>query len=320
MPLFVEDIARASLAAIDTDAGLLRCVRFVSERYRELTGRARFRHLRRVGELNLPAPVTDGLATVARDSNLVTGDSTASPTWTTALIGRHFRQSVTWYEIVDVRPSATAAVLVLASAYAENPETTQPASYRIVQRHTPLASDVRYLGAFVHMRRRRTMRTLSLAELDMIYPSRHNITGGPRNVTEIGVDAQGRKIVELYPYNDLSEQIRYVYWPKSRDVKVNDTLPDEIDLVHLKAGVLVDLMRYEAARAARLGLMDKAGFYRNEYRAQTQEWERMILDAIRADKGLDDTTFILTKGGAAGPMDGDLVTDAHDSVLFNWRQ
>ncbi len=319
MPLLVEEIARASLAAIDTDAGLLRCVRFVSERYRELTGRSRFRHLRRIGELNLPAPVTTGLATVARDSNLVTGNTTASPVWTEALIGRHFRQSVTWYEIVDVRPSATAAVLVLASNYAENPETTQPASYRIVQRHTPLNPDVRYLGNFVHMRRRRTMRILSLAELDMIYPSRHNITGGPRNVTEIGVDAQGRKIVELYPYNDLSESVRYVFWPKSRDVKVSDTLPDEIDLVHLKAGVLVDLMRYEAARAARLGLMEKAAFYRNEYRQQTQEWERMIQDAIRADKGIDDTTFILTKGGAAGPLDGDLVTDAHDSVLFNWR-
>lgn len=320
MPLLVEEVARASLAALDTDAGLLRCIRFVSERYRELTGRSRFRHLRRIGELNLPAPVSTGLATVTRDSNLVTGNAAASVKWTTALIGRHFRSRVTWYEIVDVRPSATAAVLVLASKYSEDPATTQPASYRIVQRHTPLDPTVRYLGNFVHMRRRRTMKLLSLAELDMIYPTRHNITGGPRNVTEIGVNAQGQKIVELYPYNDLSETVHYVYWPKSRDLGVTDVLPDELDLVHLKSGVLVDLMRYEAARAARLGMMEKAAFYRNEYRQQTQEWERMILDAVRADKGLDDTTFILTRGGSANHMDGDLVTDAHDSVLFNWRQ
>jgi len=320
MPLLVEEVARASLAAIDTDAGLLRCVRFVSERYRELTQRARFRHLRRAGEINLIAPVTTGLATTVRDSNLVTGNTTASPTWTTALIGRHFRGSVMWYEIVDVRPSATAAVLVLASTYSESPAATQPSAYRVVQRHVPLDVNVRYIGSFVHMRRRRTLRPLSMMELDMIYPARHNITGGPRVVTELGVDTDGRKLVEFYPYSDQSESIRYVFWPKSRDVQVGDTLPDEIDLVHLKSGVLVDLMRYEAARAARLGQMEKAGFYRNEYRAQTQEWERMILDAIRADKGMDDVTFILTRGGAGNFNDGDLIVDAHDSVLAGWRQ
>lgn len=313
----VEELARAALAAIDTDAGLLRCVRFVSERYRELTQRARFRHLRRIGEINIDAPVTTGLATVTRDSDIVTGDADSSPLWTSALIGRHFRAQVTWYEITDVVPSATAAQLRLKSKYSEAPAATQPTGYRIVQRYVRLDPMARHFGDFVLMRRRRRLHPLSLKELDMSYPARNTITAGPRFVSEIGTDADGRKLVEFYPYSDLSEMVRYAYWPIARDLQIGDTLPDEIDLVLLKKGVLVDLFRYEWAKAARLNAIEKAALYRNEMRAQVTEWEVGILDAVRADKGMDDVTMILKTGGA---MVGDdpLIKDAHDEVYSRW--
>lgn len=336
MPTLVEDVARSALAAIDTDAGLVRAVRWTSERYRELSNRANFRHLRKVGEINLPAPIGNGggniilptppnfgLATVTRDSNVVVGDATSSPFWTSALIGRHFRAQVTWYEIVDVVPSATAAQLILKSNYAESPVTAQGTtnnatiSYLIVQRFTKLPDDVRYIGDFVHMRRRRRLRPLSVTELDQTYPARNNVTGGPRVVTEQGVDADGHKIVEMYPYNDLSEQIRYVFWQVSRDLQISDVLPVEIDLTLLKRGVLVDVFRYEMAKAARLGKVDAAALWRNEMRAQVTEWERAMQDAIRADKGQDDVTLILRTGGVL-PSDDPLITTAHDEVLARW--
>lgn len=328
MAVLVEDVARAALAAVDTDAGLLRAVRWTSERYRELTQRARFRHLRTIGEVHVPAPLTTGLCTVVRDSNRVTGNAAASVTWTTSLIGRHLRVQVTWYEIVDVIPSATAAVLILKAAYAEAPAATQPTGYRIVQRHVALAHDVRYLGEFLFMRRRRRLRPISLAELDMMFPGRNNITNGPRVVCEIGTTPDGvsgpsgeftgpRKIIEMYPYSDLSETYRYAYWPVSRDLQIGDMLPDALDLTLLKRGVLVDVFRYEMAKAARMGQMDKAQLYRNEMRAQTTEWEGAILDAIKADKGLDDVTFILRTGGVM-PSDDPLIKDAHDMVYARW--
>lgn len=315
MSVLTEDVARAALAAIDTDAGLFRAVRWTSERYRELTNRANFRHLRRVGEITLPAPVDTGTVTVARDSNIVTGDATASPAWTSDLIGRGFRARVAWYEIVDVRPSSSAATLVLKSDFAEDDVTAS--SYLVVQRFTRLDPQVRFLGDFVHMRRRRRLHPMAVTELDMTYPARNNVTGGPRIVTEQGVDADGRKLVELYPYNDLSEQIRYVYWQVSRDLQLGDALPVEVDLVLLKAGVLVDLFRYEMAKAARMGQIDKAGLYRNEMRAQSTEWERKMQDAIKADKGQDDITLILRTHGA-GMADDPLIMTAHDEVLARW--
>lgn len=336
MAVLTEDVARAALAAIDTDAGLVRAVRWTSERYRELTNRANFRHLRRVGELNLPAPIGNGggniilptppnfgLATVTRDSNIVTGDTTSSPFWTSALIGRHFRAQVNWYEIVDVNSSATAAKLILKSNYAESPvlatgvANTGTISYLVVQQWTRLNPQVRYLGDFLHMRRRRRLQPLSGTELEMAYPARNNVTGGPRIVSERGTDADGRKIVEMYPYNDLSEQIRYVYWEVSRDLQIGDPLPVEMDLTLLKRGVLCDLFRYEMAKAARNGQIEKAALYRNEMRAQSTEWERAMLDAIKADKGQDDVTLILRTHGA-GMADDPLITTAHDEVLARW--
>ena len=329
MPIPVEDLGRSVLAAIDTDAGLLRTIRWTSERYRELCNRAKFRHLRRIGEVNIPAPVTTGLATVTRDSNVVTGDVNASPTWDSTLIGRHFRAQVVWYEIVNVIPSATAAQLILRSKYSEAPAASQPTGFRIVQRYVPLDPMVRWVGDFVLMRRRRRLRPMSLKELDMIYPARNNITNGPRVVSEIGITADGfgatpdipsqnsRKTMEFYPYSDLSEMVRYAYWPISRDLQVGDFLPDEVDLVLLKKGVMIDLFRYEMGRAARLGQQPKSEMYRNESRAQTTEWERGILDAVRADKamGQDDMTFILRSGGYL-PSDEPLITTARDEVFW----
>lgn len=316
MPVTCEDIARAALGAIDTDAGLLRCAGWVNERYRELTQRARFRHLRRMGELNIEAPLTTGLATVTVGSDIVTGNATASPTWTTQLIGRHFRQAVTWYEITEVNPHPTVATLKLRSKFAET-AGTQPGGYRIVERFVRLDPGVRQIGDFVLMRRRRRIRPMSLMELDMGFPARNNITNGPRIVCDLGTDADGVKLVEFYPYSAQAESIHYAYWPVSPTLHLQDVIAQEVDQVLLKAGVLVDLFRFEMAKAARMNQMEKSALYRNEMRAQSTEWERKILDAIRADKGLDDVTFILRLGGASAG-DDPLIMDAHDQVYANW--
>src|SRR5207253_3230676 len=129
---------------------------------------------------------------------------------------------------------------------------------------------------------------------DMMFPARNNVTGGPRYLADLGVDHEsGLRVIEAYPYNDLSEQIVYTYWQTARDLQIADVLPNEVDVVLLKAGVLIDVFRYEMARAQRDAKVEQAALWRNESRAQTTEWESKIMDAIRVDRASDDLTFIL---------------------------
>src|SRR5574342_657523 len=96
----VEQVAREVLAAIDTQAGHLLAVQWVAERYRRLASRTRFRHLRRLGEVILPAAITAGTITTTQGSTTVTGDATAQAAWSNALVDRMLRASVAWYRIV----------------------------------------------------------------------------------------------------------------------------------------------------------------------------------------------------------------------------
>ena len=313
-----EDVARAALSALNTDAGLLRAINWTSERYRELSARTRLRHLQRFAQIDLPAPVTAGSATVTPGSTLVVGDAVASPTWNTNLIGQFFRAQVAWYEITNVVPSATTAVLNLRTPFAES-ASGAGTGYRIVQRYVNLANGVRFLGAFVHARRRRKLDTVNRLDLDIRYPGRQNITGGPRVVCDLGVDPDTqRRRVEFYPYNDQEEMITYQYWMIAQDLKADTPLPPEIDLALLKIGVLCDLYRYKMAQLIALGQVEPAALMRNELRAQMTSWEGAIQDLIRADRGTEDVAMILRLHGPNRGLDNPLIKDAHDEVLNNW--
>src|SRR5438477_7041980 len=116
----VEDVARSVLQAVSSDAGFLIATQWVSDRYLQLAARTQFRSLRTFGEVNVPAPITAGLATFTRDSNVVTGNSTARAAWSNAVNGRSIRGSVVWYEIEGVRPDGS---LQLVSTFSESTVT-----------------------------------------------------------------------------------------------------------------------------------------------------------------------------------------------------
>src|SRR5262245_1089758 len=177
----VEDVARAALSALDTDAGLPRAIRWTAERYRELTNRSRFRHLMRTGEIVLPPPVTTGTLTVTPGSNVLSAlNSDAQVAILAAgdnITGRFIRIQVAWYEIADY--VAAQAKIILKSPYTET-ASGAGTGFRIVQRYVTLDPSVRFLGTFVHTRRRRKLRLTNKLALDMHYPGRNLITGGPR--------------------------------------------------------------------------------------------------------------------------------------------
>ena len=62
---------------------------------------------------------------------------------------------------------------------------------------------------------------------------------------------------------------------------------------------------------------ESAAFWRNEMRTQETKWNDHLVEAIGADRGEDDTSFILKHLGAAlGPTD---ITTARDHILAQWN-
>jgi hypothetical protein len=296
-----DDVALAAISSVNTGAGLLQCVRWASERYREVSNRAKLTHLHRIAELTIPAPVTGGLATVTAGSTTVVGDATASPFWDTALVGRFFRGMTNWYEIVGVVPSPVAAQLLLKSAWAEPGQGAT--GYTIVARMVPLVEDIRFLGKFVHVRMQRELIDYTRVGLDIVVPGRQLINAsGPRAYADVGVDPEsGHRRVEFYPACMTAEQVVYDFYRLSPELTLDTPIPNEIDTGLLKAGILVDICRWEMAKAYRLGQTDKGGYWANELRRQESEWESKMLDMIRADRADEDLTMILRlRKGIAG--------------------
>src|SRR3990170_1068334 len=98
----VEDAARAALAAVDSQAGIIVAAQWVSERYQALASRTALRHLRRVGTVTVPAAVTAGTVEVTHGSPIVEGDPTAVAAWSVAMVGRQFQVDHVWYGVQSV--------------------------------------------------------------------------------------------------------------------------------------------------------------------------------------------------------------------------
>jgi len=137
----------------------------------------------------------------------------------------------------------------------------------------------------------------------------------PTQVSQLGTDSSGDLQVEFYPYSDESEIVHYVYWGMPSTLSITTTIPPQIDPQVLKEGALIDLYRYLKARALSIGQIDAAALLRNDEHAQNTRWERIIQEARRADRGIDDTSFILKMYGGRQGLTGD-ITDARDEIYY----
>ena len=308
----IETIARETVAAIDSDTSYLLCAQWIARRYQQLCSRSRFRHLRQIGEVTLPGRIDTGTVTATRGSRIVTGNAAAQAVWTPDIVGRYFRARAAWYRISAVIQST----LRLEKEFAE--ADVAAVAYNIVSRRVHLDPNARWISEeFVHFRMRRPLIRKSIAELNMLAPERQLVGTPPYWWAEVGAgtDDEGRTVkdIECYPYPDNDELLGYVFWDAPPLLTIDDEIPVDIDPHVLREGALIDLMRYEMAKAMRAGQMEAAATWRNEMRTQMTSWERNILEAIRTDRGTDDVTFILTspRGGAYGT---DIVT-ARDEIF-----
>lgn len=290
----VENVARAALGDLAVDDGnVLRARRWVTDRYREFANR-RLKQRRKVGTVDIPASITTGTVTVAAGTNTVDGDADAIAAWASQdLIGRYFQTLVSWYRI----SGCDGDTLQLDGLY--NEAAVAAGGYRIVARTVALPN-VQFLGTLVHARRRRPLQDAKARHLDTFQPNRQYSTGGPWFFNEVGVDAAGSRLIEIYPYSRTVEQISYVYWERVPDLfGLTDVLPDVVDIQALKEGVLVDVMRYKMAVAADSGQAEMATFWRNEYRMQETKWKDAIQRLVKADGGVDDLALLLNVDGSA---------------------
>lgn len=316
MPVTIESVARQLIASIDSDAGYLLASQWIIKRYGELAIKAKLRHLRQVGQVNTPESITTGTVTCTRGSNLVIGDATATAAWSNTLIGWHIRLRTNWYEIVGYSLSGGFGVLELLAAYEE--DDVAAGSYRAIQRWVPLAPDVSYIGnCFINSRRRMPISLCDYQELDTAAPSRSAVSGTATHVAEAPQLPDGRKRVEFYPYSATTEAYWYVYWKSINQLTYADYVPPSVPAYILIEGALIDLFRYKMAKSINANNSEAAAFWRNEMRTQETKWKDHLVDAIGADRGEDDASFIIQRLGAQlGPTD---ITTASQHILAGWN-
>ena len=126
MAVQVRDIARDVVALCGTDFGYELFSSGLRAAIRMLCAQGQFRHLRKVAQLYLPAPITGGSFTVTLNNPIIEADATAT-TAMQAVIGapdaivgfQWFRllQGSVWYRIAQVIPGSTWN-LVLVTPYA----------------------------------------------------------------------------------------------------------------------------------------------------------------------------------------------------------
>lgn len=316
----VDDVARATLAAVGSNAGLLQAIKWSSDRYRQLANRGKLRALRKIDQLVIPAAITDGTATFTRGSDIVTGDATAQAVWRTGIsivnsddgaglnneshsvVGRYIRYRRVWYKVTKLEDTGAAVQLRLNVPVAEDSSTA--VTYKLVQRFTRLPKDARFLGAFVQQRLWRPLAQLTIAELDQTAPERLFVAGtGPESWTMIGDDEDGVRLLEFYPYPLRNEAILFTYYAKSPELKPGMNLPDDLDIEALKVGVLIDVYRFEWSQALRANQVETAAQWRAECQRHEKLWEERMMELFRVDRMDDEVKVILHTAGP--PVFGD---------------
>jgi len=298
---------------------------WVADRYVQLAVK-RFKHLRKFGQLMVPATITAGTVTATRDSNTMKLDATAQaalaadPYLTTnPIAGRWIRPSVSWYRIKTyVAPTITLDTNV---KFAE--DDVSGGGYTIAARTVPLDATARWIDdVMVSMRRRTPVYKRNWSELDNESPDRSSV-GDVAFAWHEAEHTNGVVSVELYPYCNTSEMYIYTWWPVPPSLAITDNIPTEIDAHVLREGAMIDAMRRKMAELLNTKPLTQeaiaaAATWRNDYRAQQTYWDgRVSRDAYMTDSAADDKTFVLQRGSYQ-PIEADLRT-AYDQVLATWR-
>ena len=346
----VEDVARQVISLVDSSIPGPTAEQWVAERYRDLAGRYKARHLREVFQAYLPAPMSTGTVSVTYDSPFVTPDGAALPAWQTYSIGGgagvpaqvvgpqgfegwYFRlfSGRVWYKILAIDPNSGVmqmenpfSVDTTASSAAISGQTVFGNAYYILPRYINLDPRVRFIGTVVMDSWFREIPTIPYEELDQRWPARWLVAFPPWCCAEIGTNLEvpGQpKRLEFYPYPQVSTTVHYVGYKHPPYLQPTSPIPPTIDDEILLKGVLERAYRWMAfqcgnPRNKAMFNVEAAALFLNMANQQNTLWEQIWPRAARNDRGADDLTMILKTGRwNRGPSDYDPVRTAQQQWL-----
>lgn len=168
-------------------------------------------------------------------------------------------------------------------------------------------TDLRWFGPIVYdsngSTRTRVVQRVTIEELDDWYPTRAAATGGPRVYAELGLNGTGTaRQIEIYPVasGTAGEELHFTYWEEPTALTLTSSLPFGIEEQNIREGVLVDLYRYEIAKAIRNNEPNAATMWAQRTAEQEARWEMAILEAIRADQGEGDDLMLIEQKQRCG--------------------
>lgn len=345
MAYTLREIARQAVSQLGLNTGYELGTQFAGQRYAQLCAMARFRHLRKYGQLYLPAPINAGLASLTFDSTVITLNTAALAScqsnkflqWPDGFAGLFFRAQIgiTWYRISQAGVALAAnpwgltagtgyLILETPFAYDNSYLATQPSTvatnlgFYIVPRYQNLNPDARQLGMFMADYIFKPLRWLSEDQLNLIEPSRFLVSAYPQYVAELNsnfsIDGMPKQ-VEIYPYPTQSTTIHYTYWKNPEILNYQAYLPPTIDPDVIRTGAMADLASNRMGAAMRMGKLEEAAMWRNIANQERTMFDSKVGRAIRNDRGADDLKFILDRGHWRGPADFDPIKTAYDNFL-----
>jgi len=328
----IRDIARQVVANMGLEGGIELAAQWCGQRYQELCGSAKFRHLRQYGQFYLPAPLQTGTCTITVDNPTVTFDSTALASFKTnaffkfptGFLDLWFRPQIgtSWYRIID---ATNAGVITLETPFAQDngfllsSGTVQSdVPFYIIPRYQNLAPNARQLGVFLCDFLFRALKPCSEDDLNRWVPNRFLVSTYPQYIAELNSNLKITglpKQVEIYPYPQQSVTMHYTYWATPPYLEWSDYLPPTIDPDVIRTGAMIDACTNKAGKAVRMGRLQEAGYWRSEAARLELEWAKKKARAHRTDRGEDDVKFILMQNRWLAPLDFDPIQDAYQNFL-----
>jgi hypothetical protein len=336
VPESVQDIARQAVGQLGLDRGYALGTQFASEAYQEVCARAKFRHLRKIGQIYLPAPFQAGSITLTLDSPVVTLNAVALAAaqanqfykWPEGFSGLWFRPQIgiTWYRIAEAYVANGIGTLILETPFAYDNSylvgtsqlTQSNVTYFIIPRYQQLDPTARQLGVFMVDYVFRPLRVVSEDQLNRMVPGRFLISSYPEYVAELNsnLNLTGMpKQIEVYPYPSNSVTLHYTFWQTPPVLGFGDYLPPTIDTDIIRTGTKMFLAGSESGKAVRAGNMEAAAYWRNVANQEETKYEGKINRAIRNDRGPEDLKMTIRRMGWQGPIDYDAITTAFENFL-----
>ena len=313
----VKELAQSAIGdSADVDT-LLAC-KWVSDRFIELAVLVRAVPYRQQKQFVFPKNVTDGLATFTEGSNRVTGDATALAAWGPTLVGRFIRADGDngWYQVINV----SGTDLTLSVNYAGNTVATK--AYKIAPRVVRFDKTIRTIHSFTNNKIGKQLTRLNHSEMDLRFPNRTDVAGGPLLYSEVGLDVDDNHLIEFYPYTSEDTLITYMAFvdpkPLSPEQEIPAFIPAHILIEGVKLNIYESLMG-ESLREQESGssLTSKAATIGNIAARQKTIWKNAKTDfEIVSGIHEESKTTVQSYGRSfRGSRD---VMNAHDHVLVGW--